>query len=64
MKQKLLVAFLSFATFAGFSSGAASLVRQHHARQVAMEQHVADVCTEAALRAQRHRSVELGQYSY
>lgn len=61
MRRRLLIALLGFGAFAGFASGLASLHCHrfhggygygpfHHAD---FERHVADVCTDAALRAQR-----------
>lgn len=55
MKRRFLIALLTFGTFAGFGSGFASMGWHHHrfhqARQAAFENHVADVCVEAARRA-------------
>lgn len=57
MKRRLLIGLLAFGTFAGFGSGFASMGWHHHrfhqARRVAFENHVADVCVEAARRADR-----------
>jgi hypothetical protein len=64
MRRKLLIAVLAFGTVAGFGSGFFSLARggcrNHHERRAAFERHVADVCVEAANRANdrhhhRHR---------
>ncbi|MBX3273930.1 MAG: hypothetical protein KF729_26940 [Sandaracinaceae bacterium] len=56
MKRKLLIAGLGLGTFLGFASGFASLGAcwQHRAehRRAAFEAHVADVCVEAARRAE------------
>lgn len=52
--RKLLIGALAFGTVAGYASGIASLSRcanRHEARRAALEAHVADVCTRAALRA-------------
>ena len=54
MKRKLLIALFGFGTVAGFGSGIASMACWHHRaheRRAAFEQHVADVCVEAAYRA-------------
>jgi hypothetical protein len=54
MKRKLLIALFTFGTVAGFGTGIASLACGHHraeARRAAFERHVADVCVDAALRA-------------
>ncbi len=55
MKRKLLIALLAFGTVGGFGSGIASMACFHHhaaERRAAFERHVADVCVEAAHRAQ------------
>lgn len=55
MKRKLLVVLLGFGTIFGFSTGFASVSHHWHhraaQRQAAWEAHVADVCVEAAQRA-------------
>jgi len=54
MKRKLLIALLAFGTVAGFGSGIASLACGHHrahARRAAFERHVAELCVDAARRA-------------
>ncbi len=54
MKRKLLIALFSFGTIAGFGSGIASMACWHHRaheRRAAFERHVAEVCVEAARRA-------------
>jgi hypothetical protein len=58
MRRKLLIGLLAFGTVAGFGSGFFSMAhggcRNHHAqRRAAFERHVADVCVEAAQRADR-----------
>ena len=56
MKRRFLIALFSFGTVAGFGSGIASMAWWHghhaHQRRAAFEAHVADVCVDAALRAQ------------
>ncbi|MCA9610941.1 MAG: hypothetical protein KC619_35350 [Myxococcales bacterium] len=57
MKRKLLIVLLGFGTLFGFGSGFASMSYHWHqhaeARRAAWEAHVADVCVEAAQRADR-----------
>ena len=56
MKRRLLIGLLAFGTVAGFGSGIASTACWHHRaeqRREAFEQHVADVCVDAAYRAGR-----------
>jgi hypothetical protein len=52
-----LIALLGFGTLAGFASGFSRLCSAHDHfgwnRRRAFEQHVAELCTDAALRAQR-----------
>ncbi|MEO0325362.1 MAG: hypothetical protein AAF447_20565 [Myxococcota bacterium] len=53
-KDKILVAFFGLTALAGFGSGVHHLAhhaRHHHHRRAAFERHVADVCVEAARRA-------------
>lgn len=55
MKRKLLIALFAFGTVAGFGSGIASTACWHHrahARRAAFERHVAEVCVDAARRAE------------
>lgn len=62
MKRKLLIALFAFGTVAGFGSGFASLAnchQRHHERRAAFEQHVADVCVEAAYRAREGREAPI-----
>lgn len=62
--RKLLIGLLAFGTVAGYASGFASFAhcaRHHHeARRAAFEAHVADVCTQAALRAREGEREEVG----
>ncbi|MGE0789203.1 MAG: hypothetical protein AB7S26_26250 [Sandaracinaceae bacterium] len=54
MKRRLLIALFALGTVAGFGSGISSMACWHHRaeqRRAAFEQHVADVCVEAAQRA-------------
>ena len=51
MFRPLLIVLLAAAAVAGFSSGFHHLRESHWDRQQAFEQHIADVCTQAALRA-------------
>jgi hypothetical protein len=48
MKRKLLIVLLSIGTVAGFASG----IAHHRWRTQHFERHVADVCADAARRAQ------------
>lgn len=50
MKRPLLIALLTLGTVGGFAHGFASL-RHHHHRRAQFERHVAQVCVEAARRA-------------
>ncbi len=53
MRRGFLIALLTLTTVAGYAAGFAHM---HHCgadRREAFEQHVADVCTEAALRTMR-----------
>lgn len=51
-KRRALIALLSVGTVGGFGSGFASLKCRHHHRRAQFEQHVADLCVQAAARAQ------------
>lgn len=54
IKRRVLVALFSFGTIAGFGSGIAHTIHwahRAHERHAAFERHVADVCVEAAKRA-------------
>lgn len=51
MRRPFLMALLALGTVAGFGSGFASL-HGHSCHRQSFEQHVADVCTDAARRAQ------------
>jgi len=57
MKRRLLITVLAFGTLFGFASGFMSLgshLRGHHERRrAAFEDHIADVCVDAARRAER-----------
>lgn len=65
MKRRLLIIALGLGTFLGFASGFASMgagcQRHHEARRAAFEQHVADVCVDAARRAERGRAASAGE---
>ncbi|MEM9075150.1 MAG: hypothetical protein AAGE52_42020 [Myxococcota bacterium] len=50
MKRKLLIGLFTFGTLAGFGSGIAS-VKHHHHRRAHFERHVAQLCVDAARRA-------------
>ena len=50
MKRPLLIALLTLGTVGGFAHGFASL-RHHHHRRARFERHVAQVCVDAARRA-------------
>lgn len=56
MKRRFLIAMLGLGTFLGFASGftsmGAHMHQQHEARRAAFEAHVADVCVDAARRAE------------
>lgn len=66
MKRKLLIGLFTFGTIFGFGSGIASMACWHgrhaEARRVAFERHVADVCVEAAQRAQPHAAPPVDPY--
>lgn len=59
MKRRVLMVCLAASTVLGFSAGAASCA--HHAsrhrmrRHAQFERHVAQLCTDAALRSSAHR---------
>lgn len=53
MKHRFLVALLAFGTVAGFGAGFFHMGMHAHGRRDAFERHIADVCTDSALRAQR-----------
>ncbi|HMJ12037.1 MAG TPA: hypothetical protein VK524_11520 [Polyangiaceae bacterium] len=56
MKRRILIALLALGTVAGFAAGISHLRcpgRHGWERRAHFEQHVADLCTEAALRAQK-----------
>lgn len=56
MRRKAWIALLLLGTLGGFAAGFAHLrCNAHHgwARRAQFERHVADLCTEAALRAQK-----------
>ena len=56
MKRKAVIALLALGTVAGFAAGFSHLRcgGQHGwTRRAHFERHVADLCTEAALRAQK-----------
>ena len=56
MKRRLLITALSFGTIFGFASGFVSLGSHwhghHERRRAAFEDHIADVCVDAARRAE------------
>ena len=65
MKRKLLIFGLAAGTVLGFGHGFRSLAhchRGHEARRAAFEDHVADVCVDAALRASE-REVAYVEYT-
>lgn len=51
MKRPLLIALLTLGTVGGFAHGFASLRHHHHHRRAHFERHVAQVCVDAARRA-------------
>jgi hypothetical protein len=53
MRYRMRIALLALGTLAGFGSGFASLACHRHQRREAFERHVARVCTDAAMEAQR-----------
>ncbi len=55
MRRPFLMILLAIGTVAGFGSGFASMHgRCHGGGGSRFEQHVADICTQAARRADRH----------
>lgn len=50
-RRRFLVALLAFGTLAGFSAGFARMGWHAHERRSGFERHVAEICTDAALRA-------------
>jgi hypothetical protein len=60
MKNRLLIALFSVGTIFGFGGGLFSMAfhHGHHAqrRQAAFEDHIADVCVDAARRAEPRRA--------
>lgn len=48
MRRKIAIVLLSLGTLVGYGSGFASLACHRRARQRAFEQHVAQVCVNAA----------------
>lgn len=48
MRRKIAIVLLSLGTLVGYGSGFASLACHRRARQQAFEQHVAQVCVNAA----------------
>ena len=56
MRRRLLIALLGLGTVLGFGAGVANLFCVRHGawhRRAAFEERVADLCTQAALRAQK-----------
>lgn len=58
MKRRIAIGLLSFGALAGFGAGFFSLGARAHARHAAFERHVADVCTDAALRSRSRGPTE------
>jgi hypothetical protein len=57
MFRPFLIVLLAAAAVAGFSSGFHHLRGDHWSHQQEFEQHIADVCTQAALRATSTKSL-------
>jgi hypothetical protein len=58
MKRKILIAVLALGTIVGYGSAIARMRCGHggwHERRAAYERRVADICTDAALRARADR---------
>jgi len=51
VNRRILIAVLALGTVGGYSLGFASLRCHNHARRAAFEQHVAQVCVDAARHA-------------
>ena len=51
MRRPILAIVLLLGAIAGFGSGIVSVVHYHREHRAAFEQHIADVCVEAAHRA-------------
>jgi hypothetical protein len=51
MKRPILVIVLALGTVAGFGTGITSAIRHHRAHRAELVQHIADVCVQAAKRA-------------
>lgn len=67
MKRRLLIALLGFGTVVGFGSGFASVAAcgsRHAERRQAFEQHVADICVDAARRGDARRTTAQTVYVY
>lgn len=55
MKRKLLIGLFAFGTVAGYGSSFACFKHRHEHRRAHFEQHVAQVCLEAAREHPRRR---------
>jgi len=55
MRRPILAIVLALGAIAGFGTGVASVIHHHREHRAAFEQHIADVCVEAAQRAEHSR---------
>ena len=55
MRRRALILLLGFGTVAGFAAGFAHLHHHGCSRHAGFERHVASVCADAALRADKRR---------
>jgi hypothetical protein len=52
MRRRLAIVLLTLGTIGGYAAGFASLKCHHQARRQAFEQHVANICVNAAKQAE------------
>ena len=64
MRRKLLIALLALGTVGGYASGFASMRHCQSARRQSFEQHVAQVCVDAARKDDASRQQVAPQAAY